>query len=296
MSHVVFQQPRAQRHGGSCLQAGIERRVDLVTRRIDGVAVLVLHVATHHFRQVRGVDLDGSAMQARFHGTALCLVVGSLSDVAEIEHSAQYMSAAHLGRFGAGDRIDRRRSRRDPRQGGCFGQAQLIQALAEIHLGRCPHAVGPLAQENLVDVQGEYLLLGEFGLHEQRNVDFAHFAFHVAARGQKHIPRHLHGDGAGALADAAGFEIGHRRPQNSLPIDAVVPEKSIVFGRQEGLHQLLGQLLIADGDAPLLADRLDQLAVPGIDAQRHLELNLPQTRHIGQRGPQVNISTDIGEG
>ena len=205
------------------------------------------------------------------------------------------MGAAHLGRLGAGDRIDRRGSRRDPGQGGRFGKTQLIQALAEIHLGGGSHAVGPLPQKDLVDVEGEYLLLGEFSLHEQRNVDFAHFALHVAARCQEHIPRHLHGDGAGALTDAAGFEIGHRRPQNSLPIDPVMVEEPIVFGRQEGLHQLLGQLLVADRDSPLFADRLDQLAVPGIDAQRHLELHLPQTPHIGQGGPQVDISTDVGE-
>ena len=114
------------------------------------------------------------------------------------------MGAAHLGGFGVGDRIDRRGGGRNAGQGGHFGQAQLIQALAEIHLGRGADAVGSLAQEDLVDVQGEDFLLGEFGLHEQGNVDLAHFPLHVAARGQEHVPRYLHGDGARALADAAG--------------------------------------------------------------------------------------------
>jgi hypothetical protein len=81
----------------------------------------------------------------------------------------------------------------------------LIQTLAEIHLGRGADAIGPLAQEDLVYVQGEYFLLGEFGLHEQGYVDFAHFPLHVAARGQEHVPRYLHGDGAGALPDPAGL-------------------------------------------------------------------------------------------
>ena len=165
------------------------------------------------------------------------------------------MGAAHLGRFGAGDRIDHRGGRRNPGQRGHFGDAQLVQGLAEIHLGRGADAVGALPEEDLVDVQREDLLLGELGLHQQRNVDFAHLALHVAPRGQKHVARHLHGDGARALANAAGFEIGHGRPQNSLPINAMMPEEAIVLGGQEGLDELLGQLLVAHRDAALLADR-----------------------------------------
>ena len=40
-------------------------------------------------------------------------------------------------------------------------------------------------------------------------------------------------------------------------------------------------------------------ALPDVDSlrdvQRHLQLDLPKTAHIGQGGPQVDISTDVGE-
>ena len=195
-------------------------------------------------------------MQPRLHRAVLRLVVLGLGDVVELEHAAQHVRAAHRGGFGAGDGIDHGGSGRNPRQGGHFSHGQLVQGLAEIHLRGRADAVGALSEEDLVDVQGEDLFLGEFGLHQQRDVDFAHFALHVAARRQEHVARHLHGDGARPLADAAGLEIGHRRPQNPLPINAMVPEEAIVLGGQKGLDQLLGELVVAHRDAALLADGL----------------------------------------
>ena len=151
-------------------------------------------------------------MQSRFHRAVPGLIVVGLRDVAEFEHPAQHVSAAHRGGFGAGDGIDHGGGGRNPRQGGHLSHGQLIERLAEIHLRRRADPVGALPEEDLVDVQRENLLLAEFGLHQQRYVDFAHFAFHVAPRREKHVARDLHGDGTGPLADPAGFEIGHRRP------------------------------------------------------------------------------------
>jgi hypothetical protein len=67
-----------------------------------------------------------------------------------------------------------------------------------------------LSQEDLVDVQRKDLFFGEFGFHEQRDVDFAHFPLHVAPRRQEHVAGYLHGDGAGPLADAASLQVGQR--------------------------------------------------------------------------------------
>ena len=128
------------------------------------------------------------------------------------EHVAR---AARRG-FGVGDGVDRRGRGRNARERRHFRDVQLVQGLAEVHLGGGADPIGALAEEDLVHVQGEDLLLGELGLHEQRNVDLAHLALHVAARRQEHVARHLHGDGARALADAAGPGIGDRRAQNSL--------------------------------------------------------------------------------
>jgi hypothetical protein len=115
-------------------------------------------------------------------------------------------------------------------------------------------------------------------------------------RRQEHVASHLHGDGAGALADAAGACIRERSAQYALPIDPMMAEKAVVLGGEERLDELQRQLVVAHRDAPLFSDRGNQPPVPGVDPQRHLELDVAQTVHIGQGGPQVDISADIGEG
>ncbi len=94
----------------------------------------------------------------------------------------------------------------------------------------------------------------------------------------------------------AGFEIGHRGPQNPLPINAMVLEEAVVLGGQECLNQLFGQLVVTHGNAALVANRGNQPPVARIDAQRHLQLNVAQTADIGQGGLQIDVSADIGEG
>ncbi len=75
----------------------------------------------------------------------------------------------------------------------------------------------------------------------------------------------------------------------------MVPKEPVVLGGEERLDQLGRELVVADRDAPLLPDRGDQAAVPGVDPQGHLQLNVPQAVDIGQRRLQVNISADICE-
>ena len=98
-----------------------------------------------------------------------------------------------------------------------------------------------------------------------------------------------------ALADAAGPRVGHRRTQNALPIDAVMPEKPVVFGGEKCLDEFGRQLVVAHRDAPLLADRGNQTAVARVDPQRHLQLDFAQAVDVRQRRLQIDISTDIGE-
>ena len=175
------------------------------------------------------------------------------------------MGTAHPGGFRTGHGIDHGGCRRNAGQGCHLGDAQLVEGLAEVHLGRRSDPVRALAQKNLVHVERKNLLLRQLRFHEQGDVDFAHLAFHVAPRRQEHVARHLHGDGARALADATRFEIGYGGAQNALPINAMVLEEAIILGCQEGLDQLLRQLFVGDGNPPLVADRRDQLAIAGID-------------------------------
>ncbi len=75
----------------------------------------------------------------------------------------------------------------------------------------------------------------------------------------------------------------------------MVLEKTVVLGGQERLGQLFGELVVTHRNAPLVANCGNQAAVARIDAQRHLELNVPQTGDIGQGGPQIGVGTDVCE-
>ena len=75
----------------------------------------------------------------------------------------------------------------------------------------------------------------------------------------------------------------------------MVAKEAVILGGEKGLDQLGRQLVVADRDTPLLADRGDQPSIAGVDAQRHLQLDVPQAVHIGQRGPQIDIGTDVPE-
>ena len=75
----------------------------------------------------------------------------------------------------------------------------------------------------------------------------------------------------------------------------MVPEEAIILGGQKGLDELLGELFVAHRNPALLADGGQQFAVAGVYPQRNLQLDVPQAVHVGQRGLQVDISTDIGE-
>ena len=215
------------------------------------------------------------------HRARLGRLVFGRGDIAEIPHSSQDVGAAHLGGLGIRHRIDRRGRGRDAGERGHLGNAELIQGLAEVHLGSRGHAIGALTEKDLVHVQGKDLFLAEFGFHQQRDVNLAHLALHVAMGRKEHVPRHLHGDRARALTDSPGASIGQRGAQNPLPINTMVTKEAVILGRQECLHQFLWQIRVAHRNAPLLADGGDQAAVAGVDPQRHLQLHLAQAVDIG---------------
>jgi len=182
-----------------------------------------------------------------------------------------------------------------PREGRHFRKAQLIQRLAEVHLRRRGNSIRSLAEEDLVHIQRKDLLLGEFGLHQQRNIDLAHLALHVPVRGQEHVAGHLHGDGTRPLADPPGSGIGERRPQNPLPINTMVAEKAIVLGSEEGLNELRGNCRSAPGCDVARRSRRST-AHRGCKPAAAPAADLPETVDIGQGGLQIDISADIREG
>jgi hypothetical protein len=65
---------------------------------------------------------------------------------------------------------------------------QLLQRLAEIHLGGGADTVGALSEENLVEIQREYLFLGEFPLDLHGQDQLLGLAHHAALAAQESRP------------------------------------------------------------------------------------------------------------
>jgi hypothetical protein len=162
-------------------------------------------------------------------------------------------------------RVPFRRRLGNARQNRHFADVQLVQRLAEVHFRRRGDAVGPLAEEGLVGEQRKDVLLRELGFHQQRQVNLADLALQASFGVQEHVPGHLLGDRAAALAHATSPQVRKACTQNPLPINAMVTEEAVVLGGQEGLNELFRDLLVAHRYTPLLADRRDQAPVPGVD-------------------------------
>ena len=171
------------------------------------------------------------------------------------------------------------------RQEGRLVRRQLAQRLAEIVVGRRGHAIGAIAEENLVQIQLEDLLLGEGRFQPVGEDGFLDLAVDAALVGQQDVLGHLLGDGRAALETPArgGVEdvLEHGAAQTAH-VDAAVVEEVPVLGREEGLDHRQRDLLIGHIDAPLVRELADQRPVAGVDARRRGRPVVGQFRGVGQ--------------
>ena len=98
--------------------------------------------------------------------------------------------------------------------------------------------IGPCPEINPVQIDGENLLLAETGLEPEGEKKLLHLAFQGSFGGQEQVLGKLLGKGAATLADGAGPQIGEGGPDDPDPVDPGMIEKSPVFGRDDGLHQI----------------------------------------------------------
>jgi hypothetical protein len=68
-----------------------------------------------------------------------------------------------------------------------------------------------------------------------------------------------------------------------------VLEKPVILGCQEGLHQLQRHIPDPHGIPAFLPELRQQLAFPGIDTQRHLQLDIPEHLDGRQFGHDPHI-------
>ena len=151
------------------------------------------------------------------------------------------------------------------RQAGALPQGQVIQVLAEVVLGGDLHAVAGTAHVDHVQVGLQDLLLGQVLLQLQGQVGLLHLALVVLVAVQKGQLHQLAGDGGRALSGAAQ-QVVHQRAADALQVHAVMLVEAGVLDGDDGVDELLGNVLDLHVDAVFGPLELhDQVALAVVD-------------------------------
>ena len=163
-------------------------------------------------------------------------------------------------------------------------QGELVERFGEISLRGRGKTVGLAAEENLIHVKLQNLVLAHLLLDLQRQQHLEQLAGEGLFARQIKIARHLHGDGRGALT-ARPLQIRQQRASHSRPIDAAMLIETVVFGGQHRLFHQIGNLPNGRKHPALLAELAQQHVVRRIHPQRQLGLIVLQFRDVGQSRP-----------
>ncbi|OPZ11879.1 MAG: hypothetical protein BWZ10_02152 [candidate division BRC1 bacterium ADurb.BinA364] len=204
------------------------------------------------------------------------LLIVLFADKAAVEHGAQHGVAPFERVFLAVNRIVDAWPLGNAGQQGALRQRQFFHRPLKIHVGGRFDSVGVAAEENLVQVELEDLLLGIAVFDLQGGERFLDFAV-VGALGAVDVLEdaagQLHGNGAGAFLDPAGAVVGQGGAHDADGIDAEMIEEALVLDRQEGFDQGFGNVFVAQQIAALLPEF----------GQRVLAFGVVDERRFGRR-------------
>jgi hypothetical protein len=159
--------------------------------------------------------------------------------------------------------------RRRLRQRGEIGrlfQRQVLERRVEIGLRGGGHAIGVLAEENLVEVEFENAFLRQRSLDPGGEDDLAHLAFDGPAAVEKEVLHHLLGDRGGAAHRlAAGLHRLHEGGGDGAGVVALVFPEIPVLGRDEGIGDHVGNFLRRDEETAFGGEFVHHDALARID-------------------------------
>ena len=256
-------EPVAHRALGGALLLHVERRVDLEPAIVQiATGVLGLHQLSDVLDEVGGGDVvERHVLLDDRDRFVQSVAVLRGRDELVVEHLPEHVALAILGAL----EVHRRRifGRRlgQAAQHRRLGDGQILGVLAEVDLGRRLHAVGAVAEIDVVGVDGEDLLLSEVLLDLVRQDGLADLAEDVALVTDEHQLGHLLRDGRAALDHVARLEVGEGGADDAERVDAVVLEEAIVLGGDERLHHVLRDLVVGQDDALLQVELADELAL-----------------------------------
>ena len=276
LAAAVAQQSAAQRVLGIFLQFRVQRRAHPQAARIDAVgtglfvfAEFLDQLAPHFLNKIAANPFEagaGAGDRAERLGRGSLELRGG--DPAIVAHLSQHPVAPAdrplLVDFGT---IVGRSLWQD-RQIGNLVQRQRIDILAEIGLGRSLHAIGVATEKNLVEIEFEYLFLGQHILDPVGQDRLAHLPPVGDFAAQQQILRDLLGDGGGTDRAAAVGDVGQDRGRDAGIIQAAMFKEGPVLGGQIGAYQqrrIFGELQL---HAPLAGVAVHGRQRRLVDAER----------------------------
>ncbi len=291
VAQVVGTQASADRPVGGGLQDRVDGGDDVVALGQRLGAVPGDHFLPHHFGHVRRIDLDRAFVRRRMHRHRHGGVCFGLADVLQLRHPLQDVYvAAFLGAGRVAERVRGGRELGDGRKRCHFVQRKLVQLLAVIELGCRSHAVGAVAEEALVEIQLENLVLAQLVLDAHCQHHLGELALVAVLLAQEELACDLLGDGGAARhALVVGGRQQPHRAGDALVVDAMMLIEAGILGGQEGLLEVVGHFFDVDRIAPGLAEEGHQPAVARVDVHRLLQLDRTQGFHVRQLGSDKEV-------
>lgn len=266
------------------LEARIERGADLRAERVEGrLALLRDELLLRELHPLRcTAELGERAVDDLDRRVDPLLRLG-LRELAHPDELVQHVGLALLRALGVDPRRDvvgRLRQACDQR--GLSG-VELPDVLAEVEPRRLLHAVPAVTEEDLVDVEGHDLLLGQRLLEPAREDDLLDLALERLLRREQERLDHLLGDRGGALLRAAtGADVHDERAEHAPVVDAAVGPELVVLRGHERVDQDLRDLLVRDVAATLRVDLADPVIVRIEDLGDLLRVVVTELRVVGQ--------------
>ena len=166
----------------------------------------------------------------------------------------------------------------------------------EILLGRGLHAVSPVPQEDVIQIDVEDLFLAQVIVDAVGQDRLPDLAGEALLGGEQDALHHLLGDGAAAFHHVAGLQVAEEGPGDAGEVHPGVLEEAGVFGGHKGQDQVPGQAAVRHFDALFRVELADALAVPGEDLGHHRRPEFLNRGEIRQVAQEMVIDVTPGRG
>ncbi len=244
------------------------------------LAVLGIEVAPDLLDEVRRDVLLFRKLDHR-HRRGDRLVRDVAPDLVLLDHAVEDMVAAHARLVGGPERGEGLGALHQPGEKRGLRQRHPLRRLPEVVLRRGLDAVATVPHVDLVAVEAEDFLLGERLLDLHRQHHLLELPADRLLRLQEQRAGQLLRDGAAPLRLPEVDDVRYDGARDPPRVDADVLIEMRVLRRDQGLEELLGDLVGPDDDALLGAELEQNLPVGAVDGGHDGRLPVLQPLDLG---------------